>query len=116
MNLKKDLNENSLLHKLHTESVTSYVRTDSAITLVALVVTIIVLLILAGVSINLVAGGDGILEKATKAVNETNKAKIKEEVELAMAELKTQYYEGRYVTGEIDATTKFEKYAETEQH
>ncbi len=47
--------EYSFTSKLHPEVVTHKFRTTSGITLVALVVTIIVLLILAGVSINLVA-------------------------------------------------------------
>ncbi len=46
----------------------------NGITLVALVVTIVVLLILAGVSINLVVGDNGIITQARKAREETNKA------------------------------------------
>ncbi len=65
---------------------------NKGITLVALVITIIVLLILAGVSINLVAGSNGILGKATKAVDVNNMAKIKEEIELKIAELQMDYY------------------------
>ena len=82
----------SLTSKLHSGAVTYKFRTASGITLVALVVTIIVLLILAGVSINLVAGSNGILGKATKAVDITNMAKIKEEIELKIAELQMDYY------------------------
>ena len=41
---------------------------NKGITLVALVITIIILLILVGVSINLIAGSNGILEKATNDV------------------------------------------------
>ncbi len=65
---------------------------NTGITLVALVVTIIVLLILAGVSINLVAGSNGLLNKATKAVDVTNTAKIKEDIELKIAEMQMDYY------------------------
>jgi type II secretory pathway pseudopilin PulG len=43
-------------------------KNSQGITLVALIVTIIVLLILAGVSINLVVGENGILNKAQNAV------------------------------------------------
>ena len=82
----------SLTSKLHSGAVTYKFRTASGITLVALVVTIIVLLILAGVSINLVAGSNGILGKATKAVDITNMAKIKEEIELKIAESQMDYY------------------------
>ena len=42
-------------------------KNKKGITLVALVVTIVVLLILAGVSINLVLGDNGIIAKAKEA-------------------------------------------------
>ena len=45
-------------------------RKNKGITLVALVVTIVVLLILAGVSINLVLGNNGIIAKAKEAQRE----------------------------------------------
>lgn len=47
-------------------------RKEKGITLVALVVTIIVLLILAGVSLSLVGGSNGILTRTTKAVERWN--------------------------------------------
>jgi len=62
------------------------------ITLIALVITIIVLLILAGVSIATLTGENGILTQANNAKNETKEASAKEEVELALADLKAQYY------------------------
>ena len=46
-------------------------RDMKGITLVALVVTIVVLLILAGVSINLVLGDNGIIKKAQEAKKRT---------------------------------------------
>lgn len=50
------------------------------ITLVALVVTIVVLLILAGVSINTVLGEDGIIKKAKEArSNKTSKCRRRDE-------------------------------------
>ena len=69
-----------------------YKKSNKGITLVALVITIIVLLILAGASLNLVAGSNGILGRATKAVDLNNMAKIKEEIELKIAELQMDYY------------------------
>ncbi len=51
-------------------------KTEKGITLVALVVTIVVLLILAGVSINLVLGNNGIIAKAKEA--ETKSAEARE--------------------------------------
>ena len=52
------------------------------ITLIALVITIIVLIILAGVSINLVLGDNGIVTKAKLAKEQTEQAKLNEEMGL----------------------------------
>ena len=54
------------------------------ITLIALVITIIVLLILAGVSISMLTGQNGILTQAQNAINETERASAKEKAELAV--------------------------------
>ena len=87
-------------------------KQSKGITLIALVVTIIVLLILAGVSLNLISGSDGILGRATNAVDQTRNASIKEEAELAMAQLQADYYEGKYVTGNI--TDEYNVYAKNQ--
>ncbi len=50
-------------------------RAQNGITLIALVVTIVVLLILAGVSVNALFGNSGIIEKAKEAQNAMNKAR-----------------------------------------
>ena len=55
---------------------------ENAITLVALVVTIIILLILAGVTINFAIGQRGIISKAEEATILTAVARVKEEIEL----------------------------------
>ena len=52
---------------------------ENGITLIALVVTIVVLLILAGVSVNALFGNSGIIEKAKEAQNAMNKAKENDE-------------------------------------
>ena len=57
------------------------------ITLIALVITIIVLLILAGVSIATLTGDNGILSKATKAKDETIIAQEKELIQNNMYRL-----------------------------
>jgi len=80
---KVNLNKSNL----HPETVTHYARTVSGITLIALIVTIIVLLILAGVSLNLISGSNGILGKAENAREKTAIASKREEVELALAEV-----------------------------
>ena len=52
------------------------------ITLIALVVTIVVLLILAGVSLSLVIGNDGIMKRAKEAKNQYAEAQTNEEKQL----------------------------------
>ena len=54
-------------------------KENSGITLIALVVTIIVLLILAGVSIAMLTGDNGILKQATNAKEKTENAQMEEE-------------------------------------
>ena len=56
-----------------------FYKSDRAITLIALIVTIIVLLILAGVTINSVVGTDGVIKKSKIAVNEYKKKSEEEE-------------------------------------
>ena len=55
---------------------------EQGITLVSLVVTIIILIILAGVSINLILGENGIITKSKQAKEKTEQAKLNEEVAL----------------------------------
>ena len=67
-------------------------KNNKGITLVALVVTIIILIILAGISINLLLGDNGIITIAKKAKENTELAKIEEEKELneLYAQLETE--------------------------
>ena len=80
-------------------------KKNQGITLIALVITIIILLILAGVSLNLIAGENGILTRAEKAVSATKIAAIREEIELEIANLKMQYYE-EYAQGNTNLSFK----------
>ena len=57
-------------------------RKNSGITLIALVVTIIVLLILAGISVMMLTGNNGILIRAGEAKEATEIAQLKEQAEL----------------------------------
>lgn len=63
-------------------------KSNKGITLIALVITIIVLLILAGVSIAMLTGDNGILKQAEKADDNTEVAEIVERVNM---ELNAQY-------------------------
>ena len=74
-------------------------KNNKGITLVALVVTIIVLVILAGVSINLTLGNNGIITIAQKAKENMELAKEEEERELN--ELYTQLETGESSSGNL---------------
>ena len=63
----------------------SKILQEKGITLIALVVTIVVLLILAGVSISMLTGDDGIIINAGKAKEETDQSALEEEVKLALS-------------------------------
>lgn len=78
-------------------------KEQKGITLVALVITIIVLLILAGVSIAMLTGDNGILNKATTAKDETGKASVTEAVSLAISEIMANKVDPTY--NELNTTT-----------
>ena len=60
-------------------------KSTKGITLIALVVTIIVLLILAGISIAMLTGNNGILTQASRAKKETERAGDKERIQIEVA-------------------------------
>ena len=80
-------NQNSIGEKKN------FCKSDRAITLIALVVTIIVLLILAGVTINSVVGSDGVIKKSKVAVNQYKKSEGEEEVSIKNLENVVDKYE-----------------------
>ena len=63
----------------------------NGITLVALVITIVVLLILAGVSISMLTGDNGIITQAQKAKEETEYSTWSEQIDLAIIETESKY-------------------------
>lgn len=67
-------------------------KMSSGITLIALVVTIIVLLILAGISISMLSGNNGILQRATEAKIKNEEIEIKEELTLGINSLGVDYW------------------------
>lgn len=82
------------------------------ITLVSMVITIIVMLILAGVSISMVVGENGVLTRASTSAVKTNLASVAEDFNLAVSDIEMQYetawsdassisaYKGLFVTVE----------------
>ena len=84
------------------------------ITLITLAITIVVLIILAGVSINAVIGDDGIIKKAQNSANLTKEAEVKEAINRTILEFYlTDDYEtledflkAKVTEGKIDSVTK----------
>ena len=66
------------------------VRKNNGITLVALVITIIILLILEGVAIGTLGGENGLLAKVNQSKKAHIKAEMKENLTLAITELQTE--------------------------
>ena len=60
-------------------------KEKNGITLIALVVTIVVLLILAGTSIAMLTGDNGIISQAKNAKDKTNEANAKEQIDVEVA-------------------------------
>ena len=76
----------SIINESSKEQLPLNKRGQAAITLVALVVTIVVLFLLAGVSINLVIGNNGIMQKALKAKESMEQAAKEEQEGLSALE------------------------------
>lgn len=82
-------------------------KEGKGITLIALVITIIVLLILAGVTIATLTGDNGILKQADKAKTETTMGEEKEAIGLAYNGAKTEKLGGVITAGDLN--TQFTK-------
>lgn len=65
-------------------------KENKGITLIALVITVIILLILAGVTIAAISGDNGILAQASRAKQESEKASIIEQIRLDIMEKQTE--------------------------
>ena len=65
-------------------------RNQKGITLIALVITIIVLLILAGVSIAMLTGENGILTNASESQQKTDYENACEQIDIALQAIKTE--------------------------
>ena len=81
-------------------------KKNKGITLISLVVTIVVLLILAGVTIGVLIGDNGLLNQATKAKKETEEAAKKEDENLKELDNLITQYTSNEKTGNLyeDAT------------
>ncbi len=85
----------------------SKLKNNKGITLVALIITIIVLLILAMVSIRLVMNG-GIIDRAERGTKAYTEAEIGEQIKLAYAEWQTARWTGETRTAEQFITARLQ--------
>ena len=72
------------------------IRKNSGVTLISLAVTIIVMLILAGVTMATLTGDNGIISNARKSANKSEEAKKEEKRKLAQGEAALNMSETEY--------------------
>jgi Tfp pilus assembly major pilin PilA len=82
---------------------------NKGITLIALIITIIVLLILAGVSINMVLGDNGVVTKALNASEKTKTESAYEAVSLAWGSCEMEYEDAWSTNQSVKRSTYFTK-------
>jgi len=94
-------------------------KNQKGITLVALVITIVVLLILAGVTISMVMGDNGVLSNSQKAKYESAKGTAEDSLSAGLSSITTDIYSGNYsaqsVSDLTQVTTDFLKAELTKQ-
>ena len=84
-------------------------KKQNGITIISLVVTIIVLIILAGVSINLILGENGIITKAKEAKIKTEQATLNEEIALNELYMQIEAERGEGSNIYIEKLAEFKK-------
>ena len=84
-------------------------KENKGITLIALVITIVVLLILAGVTISTLTGDNGLLKKANEAKTASEESEIEEEIQLLKLEYEIAKRNGAF-DGSCDDYVLYKKY------
>lgn len=82
--------ENNIQERRKTpdvQEITEKKISTKGVTLISLVVTIVVLLILAGISVAILSGDNGILKSAQRAQEQSKLADIREEVDIKWVEV-----------------------------
>ena len=83
-------------------------RNERGVTLIALVVTIVVLLILAGTAIAMLSGDDGIMTNAQRAQAANTEGEVREKFQLAYSALRTEIDVNSAVDSAYDAQDDIE--------
>ena len=79
-------------------------KSNKGITLIALIITIIVLLILAGITINALTGSDSAPAKANEAEQKNDIGTAKDQIGITAVNAKTEAYETAYVGNSVTST------------
>lgn len=88
-------------------------KQQKGVTLVALVITIIVLLILAGVSIAMLTGDNGVLTKAKNSSTQTTIAEEREAAQIDINAAMSAWYEAKYAPSATTVSNDFQEYLKT---
>ena len=91
------------------------VKKQKGITLIALVITIIVLLILASVTIGVISGDNGILKNAGKAKEDTEISEEKEIIEISVVQAMGNNSKGNLVKEEVEELINKQKAAKVSE-
>ncbi len=84
----------------------------SGITLISLVITIIILIILAGVSISLILGENGLFTKAQKAAKDMDIASLKEQIGTELLSMQIENEENNFVIEKSEVEKVLSKYGQ----
>jgi len=103
---------------MQQKNIIKEVRKDSGITIIALIVTIIVLLILAGISITMLVGENGLITKANWSKFVTEYSTVKEgkdlyEIEREMSSTSNEKYSIDFANGKVENSSIAQTLAET---
>ena len=101
-NLEKCKSSNKGIYTRYNPSVIGKAST-AGITLIALIITIIVLLILAGITINALTGSDSAPAKANEAEQKNDIGSAKDQIAVSAINAKTTAYETAYVGNSVSA-------------
>ena len=96
------------MKKKQTIEMKNITKKNNGITLIALVITVIVLLILAGVTIATLTGDNGIFSNASKAREQTEIANVIEQAKTDVLGIQTENEDGNITKGELK--TVLDKY------
>ncbi len=110
--LDDPLVEQKHINKITSNNQTSNIKnpmSNAAITLIALIITIIVLLILAGVTLNMVMGENGLFGKANTAKEQTQKSTAEETIKLAVLENNAKDAAGETALNELELKAEISK-------